>query len=325
MSLHHLRAVWQLKLDRNQKYMLLALADCANDQDECWPGIAHLAEKTGYDISSVKRLLVKLIRGGLIVVVAASKRGQTTRYRLRLGPDDDAIGAHVEPPTPPDGDPLAAQYEPSTEIMEVQHQPPSETDESANGSDEGLFCSNGGLFCVSDSVMTRAGDPKDPLKIQNPPIHPPKGGRYPYEFEYYFWDNYPNPVGKQAALRAFNRLRLTLPQLVAMRTALLAHRRYNPRWRPDEKGRVFIPNPATWLRQGRFDDPVPGPKRDGPSPPCGHPPGGVTQAASGVWFCNCGHRLSPAEAEAMGLTAEANDNAREALAQIQAMLGGRSS
>ena len=169
--------------------------------------------------------------------------------------------------------------------------------------------------------MTRARDPKDPEEEKDPPISPPKGGRYPYEFEYYFWDVYPNPVGKGAASRAFQTLHLTLPQLVAMREAILAHRRYNPRWRPDAQGRVFIPKPATWLRQRRFDDPVPWPKGARPPQRCEHPPEQVTQDARGAWFCSCGHTLSPEEAEHLGLTAKADDNAREALQQIRSILG----
>jgi len=177
----------------------------------------------------------------------------------------------------------------------------------------------------SDDIRhPRVLDPVLDPEEQNPPINPPKGGRFPYEFEYYFWDIYPNPVGKGAAFRAFQTLRLTLPQLLAMREAILAHRRYNPRWRPDAQGRVFIPKPTTWLRERRFDDPIPGPKGAADlSRCCEHPPERATQDARGIWFCSCGHTLSAEEAERLGLTTKANDDAREALQQIRSMLGRR--
>lgn len=165
----------------------------------------------------------------------------------------------------------------------------------------------------------------DPKEIQDPPVCPPTGGRYSYEFDVYFWDIYPNPVGKGAAYRAFCRLQLTLPQLVAMRQAILAHRAYNPQWRPDARGRVFIPKPATWLRQRRFDDPVPGPKGAASTPRCPHPIDRVAPGRHGQWHClHCRRELRPDEAKALGLAeASSDDGAREALDHIFAVLGRR--
>ena len=40
-------AVWGLDLPAGDKLVLLALADCANDEGACWPGIRSLMAKTG--------------------------------------------------------------------------------------------------------------------------------------------------------------------------------------------------------------------------------------------------------------------------------------
>lgn len=65
-----------------------------------------------------------------------------------------------------------------------------------------------------------------------------------------FWANYPKRVGKKAAQKAWlhaqNRPRID-DLLAALRRACASEQ-----WRKD--GGQFIPNPATWLNQGRWDD-----------------------------------------------------------------------
>lgn len=65
-----------------------------------------------------------------------------------------------------------------------------------------------------------------------------------------FWKYFPKKVGKKAALKAFvnakDRPRID-DLLEAVRRACLSEN-----WRKD--GGQFIPNPATWLNQGRWDD-----------------------------------------------------------------------
>lgn len=66
-----------------------------------------------------------------------------------------------------------------------------------------------------------------------------------------FWAAYPKKVGKQDALRAFARLKVGEDQLAAM-LAAIEQQRASPQWTKD--GGQYIPNPATWLRQGRWED-----------------------------------------------------------------------
>ena len=64
-----------------------------------------------------------------------------------------------------------------------------------------------------------------------------------------FWEAYPKKVGKEAARNAFRRVRG-----VSIETILqaIARQKDSRQWR-EENGR-FIPNPATWLNQGRWED-----------------------------------------------------------------------
>lgn len=77
-----------------------------------------------------------------------------------------------------------------------------------------------------------------------------------------FWAAYPKKTGKEAARKAWSKTKGTA--LDAILTALEAQKR-SDQWHRDN-GR-YIPNPATWLNQGRWQDELPGaePNRtDGP-------------------------------------------------------------
>lgn len=68
-----------------------------------------------------------------------------------------------------------------------------------------------------------------------------------------FWAAYPRKVGKQAAIKAWSKLRPTKELTQAILQAV-EYQRCSEQWRK-ENGR-FIPNPATWLNQGRWEDEV---------------------------------------------------------------------
>jgi len=66
-----------------------------------------------------------------------------------------------------------------------------------------------------------------------------------------FWSAYPKKTGKDAARKAFDRRKVDDALLAAMLAAIAVQVR-SKQWQ-DEGGR-FIPNPATWLNQGRWQD-----------------------------------------------------------------------
>ena len=67
-----------------------------------------------------------------------------------------------------------------------------------------------------------------------------------------FWEEYPRKVGKKDARRAFDKA-LKSTKAETMIRAVIAQKKSGQWLR--ENGR-YIPNPATWLNQGRWDDEI---------------------------------------------------------------------
>lgn len=70
-----------------------------------------------------------------------------------------------------------------------------------------------------------------------------------------WWTAYPRKVGKQAARKAWDRARKKR-SAADLQAALEAHLPAMAATDPQ-----FVPNPATWLGQGRYEDPPPTPRR----------------------------------------------------------------
>jgi uncharacterized protein YdaU (DUF1376 family) len=68
-----------------------------------------------------------------------------------------------------------------------------------------------------------------------------------------FWKAYPKKIGKDAAKKAFEKRKPDAVMLVQMVNAINFQRR-TAAWQKD--GGQFIPNPATWLNQGRWQDEI---------------------------------------------------------------------
>ena len=66
-----------------------------------------------------------------------------------------------------------------------------------------------------------------------------------------FWSAYPKKVGKEAARKSFDKIR---PNIEVILKAI-AWQKESKAW--FEKGGQFIPNPATWINQHRWEDEQP--------------------------------------------------------------------
>ena len=76
---------------------------------------------------------------------------------------------------------------------------------------------------------------------------------YTDDFEL-FWHEYPRKVGKKDAFEKFKKAKQPVQVLISA----VREQKNSEMW-TKENGR-FIPNPATWLNQGRWDDTLPKPK-----------------------------------------------------------------
>lgn len=112
---------------------------------------------------------------------------------------------------------------------------------------------------INDSISDSENDShiKTKTKTKNTPPKSPQGES---TFDA-FWKAYPRKVGKAAARKAFDRVlkTTTLTDILAA----VERQRGCQQWQKDNG--AYIPHPATWLNQGRWDDEVDGPP-GGPAP-----------------------------------------------------------
>jgi hypothetical protein len=115
----------------------------------------------------------------------------------------------------------------------------------------------------SSSSSTSVKTPPNPLKGAASPDR--KRGNvheFPPGFEA-FWSAYPRKTAKPAAAKAFARLAPNT-QLLARMLAAVAEQAQTPQWIKD--GGEFIPHPATWLNQRRWEDSAASVKPTGTDP-----------------------------------------------------------
>ncbi|WP_295748401.1 helix-turn-helix domain-containing protein [Undibacterium sp.] len=85
MSIHAMNWAWAQKLAPTQKLILMAIADSANDCDECWPGIRFMARKCCVSERTIQRTIQKFEASGLISMkprFTSAGRQTSNGYRL---------------------------------------------------------------------------------------------------------------------------------------------------------------------------------------------------------------------------------------------------
>jgi hypothetical protein len=86
MSIKLMTRVWELKLPHDELWVLMALADHADDDGRnCYPSVGYLAWKCGYSERSIQRILRKLEEKQYIKATSAQHGGiYSTTYQLKL-------------------------------------------------------------------------------------------------------------------------------------------------------------------------------------------------------------------------------------------------
>ncbi len=101
--------------------------------------------------------------------------------------------------------------------------------------------------CVSTEEETEQSREK-------PPIVPLTGDELVYTPEFQaFWTSYPRHTGKGDAFKSWKKLKPSQSLQAKIQTAIEAQRKSED-WLKDSG--KYIPNPATWLNQRRFDDDI---------------------------------------------------------------------
>lgn len=121
-------AVWSVTLPDSEKIVLLALADCANDEGLCWPSMATLAAKCSKSDRTVQAAIKSLVASGHMSRQEIAGRG--CRYIVHPTPEAAAPPKplHPEAISPPKRTaltPEAAADKPSRTITSPEASPPS--------------------------------------------------------------------------------------------------------------------------------------------------------------------------------------------------------
>jgi DNA-binding MarR family transcriptional regulator len=66
MSFQAMAKAVEIKLPTQEKFVLIMLANYADESGKCWPSVQTLATNTGLSTATVKRALKKLIARGLL-------------------------------------------------------------------------------------------------------------------------------------------------------------------------------------------------------------------------------------------------------------------
>ena len=122
MSVQLMAQAWAMDIPQGQKMVLLALADRANDDGECWPGQANLMQKCSMSERAIRDNLQRLEQAGLIEIEhrfdTDTHARKTNVYRLNFerkdaakppadsadGNGKKATGSHRQIPTEPPAD-----------------------------------------------------------------------------------------------------------------------------------------------------------------------------------------------------------------------------
>lgn len=98
MSIKIMSAIWDGgPKGSTMRFVLIALADNANDDGECWPSVATVARKTGLCERAVRQALRQLEVGGWLKTKIGGGRGGANRYVIN--PAQNAPGTTC-PPAP---------------------------------------------------------------------------------------------------------------------------------------------------------------------------------------------------------------------------------
>jgi DNA-binding MarR family transcriptional regulator len=210
--------------------VMLALADFANDQGECWPSLKNLAQKARLSKEQLCKVLKKLERAGEIRRERSTGGfNRRTRYFINLTLPENSEIKTV----------LKEQCQKNTELHDTKTV--SYTTHAINRH----RTVNKKESPESDKLIPNSLSTKAKRKLTRPD---PARVR---AFETWY-AAYPKHVGRKPALKAWLKLD---PDSVLVETIMTATARYAD-LKTDVEAR-FVLDPATWINQERWTDETP--------------------------------------------------------------------
>lgn len=206
----------------SEKLAMLALADWCNDQGgSLHPSISGVAKKINVSESQARRILHKFIEEGFLTVVAnhqGGNPGQSRHYRINL----EMLSTPCMDATP------------STDATPCMDATPS------TGARDPLHGCALPLAPMRETPSTH--DTRTTINHHITTIEPSVQKLTSFDL---FWNEYPNKTGKQDALKKWQKIKPPLQKILAA----LEWQKKSQQWRQG-----FIPNPATYLNQHRWED-----------------------------------------------------------------------
>jgi len=197
------------KLPTRDKFVLLMLANYANEIGKCWPSFNRLADDTGLCRRSIILSLQALSSGGIIDVEERKLDGQniTNIYTVRHGSPDTIQSHDVSSSSAVVAPPVQGLHH---GVVQQMHR---------------------GSAVVAPKPI------REPIKRNNI-----------YSSFEQFWLGYPRKVGKGAAEKAW--IKAIQETEASVIIASLGSHKFS-------EDVNFIPHPATWLSQRRWEDVAP--------------------------------------------------------------------
>ena len=124
MSIKIMSMIWGRGPDnQSERFVLLALADYANDEGECWPSIEGVARKTCLTDRGVRKIMRRLEETGWLEIEAGGGRKNCNLYRIKtlniVQPERRSpLNVVPENPEPRSLNPEPCSAEPSGTIKE---------------------------------------------------------------------------------------------------------------------------------------------------------------------------------------------------------------
>lgn len=243
MSIALTNAVYGRELSAKLQRVLLILCDFANDDGVCWPSLGLMAWKLNLNERTIRRAIDELEAQKVITI--DHRAGQSSRFHIDLS---------ALPLKPPYSGRTAGQ---------IVHTPEKEAPDKMSTVEDADHGQNVHptpdiLSSTPDILSTnrRTNCPPEPIE---PPREPPEEPPIPQtptalerRFEE-FWRAYPR---KTAKLRAFDRWKKIKPDedLTTRIIAAIEAQKLSAAWKRDNG--QYIPHPATWLSDGRWEDEV---------------------------------------------------------------------
>jgi hypothetical protein len=216
-----------------ERFVLLALADYADESGSCYPSIAGLCSKTCMTDRGVQKIIRRLEAGGWLTVTVGGGRRNANYYTLKT--PNDVPRNEKKTPNVVRKTPNTVPKTPNDSAENPEHGSPEPSRTIKNHHRTSLSVKSADLL----------GDVIDPTEIHDPTEQ---------AFDEWY-QRYPKKAGKAEAKKAFiKHARKTSPEFLCQKLQEQLPKLKKAHTDGAPEGKSYCPNPATWLNKERYLD-----------------------------------------------------------------------